>query len=57
MMTLLNGSGCRTENASESITIQITKKAEAAGDLNIYLFVVMDAQLSIDDGGFDSAVY
>ena len=53
----LHGSGCRTENPSESITIQIAKKAEAAGDLNIYLFVVMDAQLSIDDGGFDSAVY
>ena len=39
----LHGSGCRIENASEGITIQITKKAKAAGALNIYLFVVMDA--------------
>ena len=43
----LHGSGRRIENASEGITIQITKKAEAAGALNIYLFVVMDAQLNI----------
>ena len=53
----LHGSGRRIENASEGITIQITKKAEAAGALNIYLFVVMDAQLNIEDGRFVSAVY
>ena len=54
----LHGSGRRIENASEGIfTIQITKKAEAVGALNIYLFVVMDAQHNIEDGGFDSAVY
>ena len=50
-------SGRRVENASEGITIQITKKAEAAGALNIYLFVIMDAQLNIHDGWFVSAVY
>ena len=33
----LHGSGRRIENASEGITIQITKKAEATGALNIYL--------------------
>ena len=53
----LHGSGRRIENASEGITIQITKKAEATGSLNIYLFVVMDAQLNIEDGRFVSAVY
>ncbi|MEW8615734.1 MAG: hypothetical protein AB2610_21460 [Candidatus Thiodiazotropha sp.] len=53
----LHGSGRRIENASEGITIQITKKAEAAGALNIYLFVIMDAQLNIEDGRFVSAVY
>ena len=53
----LHGSGRRIENASEGITIQITKKAEAAGTLNIYLIVVMDAQLSIEDGRFVSAAY
>ena len=53
----LHGSGRRIENASKGITIQITKKAEATGALNIYLFVVMDAQLNIEDGRFVSAVY
>ena len=53
----LHGSGRRIENASEGITIQITKKSEATGALNIYLFVVMDAQLNIEDGRFVSAAY
>ena len=53
----LHGSGRRIENASEGITIQITKKAKAAGALNIYLFVVMDAQLNVEDGRFVSAAF
>ena len=53
----LHGSGRRVENASEGVTIQITKKAEAAGTLNIYLYVLMDAQLDIKDGRFVSALY
>ena len=53
----LHGGGRLIENASEGITIQITKKAEAIGALNIYLFVVMDAQLNIEDGRFVSAAY
>ena len=53
----LHGSGRRIENAREGIAIQITKKAGAAGALNIYLFVVMDAQLNIEDGRFVSAAY
>ena len=52
-----DGSGRRIDNASKGITIQITKKAEAAGALNIYLFVVMDARLNIEDGWFISAAY
>ena len=53
----LHGSGRRIENASEGITIQIRKKAEAACPLNIYLFVVMDAQLNIEDSRFISVAY
>ncbi|MEW8525343.1 MAG: hypothetical protein AB2552_20055 [Candidatus Thiodiazotropha endolucinida] len=53
----LHGSGRRVENASEGVTIQISKKAEAAGPLNIYLFIIMDAQLNIEDGRFVSAIY
>ena len=53
----LHGSGRRVENASEGITIQLAKKAEAAGALNIYLYVLMDAQLNIEDGRFNGALY
>ena len=53
----LHGTGRRIENASEGLTIQLTKKAEAAGALNIYLFIIMDAQLNLEDGRFVSAVY
>ena len=53
----LHGSGRRIENASEGVTIQISKKAEAAGQLNIYLYILIDAQLNLEDGRFISAVY
>ena len=42
----LHGSGRCIQNASEGVTIQITKKAEAAGPLNIYLYIIMNAQLA-----------
>ena len=53
----LHGSGRRIENAREEVIIQLTKKAEAAGALNIYLYILMDAQLNLEDGRFVSAVY
>jgi hypothetical protein len=53
----LHGSGRAVLNASEGITIQISKTAEVAGALNIFLYIVMDAQLHIEDGRFVSAVY
>ena len=53
----LHGSGRRIENASEGVTIQLTKTAEAAGALNIYLYITMDAQLNREDGRFVSTVY
>ena len=53
----LHGSGRRIENASEGITIQIAKTAEAAGAINIYLFVIQDAQLNIETGRFVTALY
>ena len=53
----LHGTGRHVENASEGVTIQITKMAEAAGVLNIYLYVIMDAQLNIENGRFVSALY
>jgi hypothetical protein len=53
----LHGSGRKILNASEGITLQITKEVEGAGEINLYLFVVMDAQLNINDGRFVSSIH
>ena len=42
----LHGTGRRIENASEGITLQIEKKAESAGAINAYIYLIMDAQLN-----------
>ena len=39
----LHGMGRRIGNASEGITLQIEKKAESAGSLNAYIYLIMDA--------------
>ena len=53
----LNRMGRKIENASEGITLQIEKKAETAGALNAYLYLIMDAQLNIQNGAYISALY
>ena len=53
----LHGMGRRIENASESITLQIEKKAESSGALSAYIYLIMDAQLNIQNGAYVSAVY
>ena len=53
----LHGTGRHIENASEGITLQIEKKAESAGALNAYIYLIMDAQLNIQNGTYVSAVY
>ena len=53
----LHGTGRRTENASEGIKLQIEKKAESAGALNAYIYLIMDAQLNIKNGAYVSALY
>ena len=53
----LHGMGKRIEYASEGITLQIEKKAETAGALNAYIYLIMDAQLNIQNGTYVSAVY
>ena len=45
------------ENASEGITLQIEKKEESAGALNAYIYLIMDAHLSIQNGAYVSVVY
>ena len=47
----------RIENASKGITLQLDKKAEAAGGLYCYIYIIMDAQLNIENGRFHSAIY
>ena len=51
----LHGSGRRIENASEGITIQITKEQGADESINLYLFVIQDAQINFEDGRFKDA--
>ena len=54
----LHGMGRRIENASEGITLQIEKKAETSAEkLNAYIYLIMDAQLNIQNGAYISAVY
>ena len=53
----LHGMDRRIENASEGITLQIEKKAETAGALNAYIYLIMDAQLNIQSGTYVSAIY
>ena len=53
----LHRMGRRIENASKGITLQIEKKEESAGALNAYIYLIMDAQLNIQNGAYVSAVY
>ena len=53
----LHGMGRKIEDASEGITLQIEKKAESDENLNAYIYLIMDAQLNIQNGAFVSAIY
>ena len=53
----LHGTGRRIENALEGIALQIEKKAESAGNLKAYIYLIMDAQLNIKDREFVSVIY
>ena len=52
----LHRTGRRIEHVSEGITLQIEKKAELAGNLNAYIYLIMDAQLNIQNGAFVSVL-
>ena len=36
---------------------KLRKKAESAGNLNAYIYLIMDAQLNIQNGAFVSAIH
>ena len=54
---ILCGTVRRIENALEGIALQIEKKVEYAGNLNAYIYLIMGAQLNIQNGAFVSAIY
>ena len=53
----LHGMGWQTGNTSGRITIQVEKKAESAGVLKAYIYLIMDSLLNIQNGAYISAVY
>ena len=53
----LHRMGRQIGNTSGGITIQIEKKAETAGALKAYIYLIMDVQLNIEHDTYVSAVY
>ena len=53
----LHGKGRQIGNTSGGIHIQVEKKVELAGTLKAYIYLIMDAQLNIQNGAYVSAVY
>ena len=53
----LHGSKRRIENGADGMTIQRAKIAEASGTLNIYLYVIMDVQMNIENGKLIDVLY
>ena len=53
----LHGTGRQTGNTSRRINKQVKKKAESAGAVKAYIYLIMDAQMNIQNGAYVSAVY
>ena len=53
----LHGMGRQIGNTSGGIMVQVEKKAESAGALKAYIYLIMDARLNIQNGAYVSAVY
>ena len=53
----LHGAGRQIGNTLGRIMVQVEKKAETAGVLKAYRYLIMDAQLNIKSGAYVSAVY
>ena len=53
----LHGMGRQIGNTSGGINVQVEKKVESAGALKAYIYLIMDAQLNIQNGAYVSAVY
>ena len=53
----LHGMGWQIGNTLGGISIQVEKKVESAGALKAYIYLIMDAQLNIQNGTNVSAAY
>ena len=53
----LHGMGRQIGHTSGGITIQVEKKAETAGALKAYTYLIMDAQLNTQSGAYVYALY
>ena len=53
----LHGSGRKIEGSSQSIQLQIEKKAEAAGNLDAYVYYIHDAQLNFEKNRLVNTIY
>ena len=53
----LHGTGRQIGNTSGGINIQVEKKVESDGALKAYIYLIVDAQLNIQNGAYVSAVY
>jgi hypothetical protein len=53
----LHGTGRKLEGASQSIHVQIEKKAETAGNLFAYVYYIQDAQLNFENGRLVKTIY
>ena len=54
---VLHGMSRRIENVGGEIILQIKKKAEMAGELKAYIYLIMDAYLNIQNGAFISTLH
>ena len=53
----LHGTGREIGNTSRGIMVQVEKKAESAGALKAYIYLIMDAWLNIQNGAFKDVKY
>ena len=54
---ILHGMGRVIGSTEGGIILHIKKKAEMVGELKVYIYLIMDAQLNIQNGAFVSAVH
>lgn len=53
----LHGSGRAVENSSEDITIQVSKEQGADESINVYLYIIQDAQIYFEDVRYKEVRY